>query len=76
MLSARIASEQAASEGRLRWKEDCRRRYYALTPHGRTVAELQLQHLEALLKRARARQVLRDLFAARAAKAAEQPGTR
>lgn len=59
-----------------RWKEDCRRRYYALTPHGRTVAELQLQHLEALLKRARARQVLRDLFAARAAKAAEQPGTR
>ena len=55
-----------------RWKEDCRRRYYALTAHGRDVADLQLQLLEGLLKRARARQVLRDWFAARA-RAGQQP---
>lgn len=54
-----------------RWKEDCRRRYYALTAHGRNVADLQLRSLEGLLKRARARQVLRDLLAARARAAAQ-----
>jgi DNA-binding PadR family transcriptional regulator len=49
-----------------RQRDDTRRRYYALTPFGQIVANLQLQLLESLLKRARARQVLRDLCDARA----------